>query len=351
MCDRSKDFSGGIMKIDAHMHVNNNHFSLRRLIRYLDANHFDCCWLLTWEEITPRGWPYSHFSIEETYEFYMRYPSRIVPMYAPDPAREDASERLVEWHKKGIRGCGELKATLRWDSIEVNRVLSTVEQLGMPLVFHMQENGYALASLGHHDQFVVRVLNTSRLHAVPKHVFSFLSRYLPPLQEWKQRRVYYFPGYMLDFASLEAALTSYPHTKFIAHGPLFWKHISSDAHNGGPVYPSGPVVGEGIACRLLAQYPNLYADISGGSGFFALQRDPKFAKKFLSDFSHKLLFGTDNWLLGQEDFLASLNLSKTTLTRVYGANAVDLLAEPSATGEMHVEGSSAVATELRVSNG
>jgi predicted TIM-barrel fold metal-dependent hydrolase len=136
---------------------------------------------------------------------------------------------------------------------------------------------------------------------------------------------------MLDFASLESALTSYPNTNFIAHGPLFWKHISSDAQVGGSVYPSGPVTGEGIACRLLKEYPNLYADISGGSGFYAIRRDPKFARKFLSDFSHKLLFGTDNWLLGQEGFLATLNLSKTTLKRIYGENAYGLLNEPQST--------------------
>lgn len=339
------------MKIDSHLHVNRNHFTPRRLIRYLDAHHFDCCWLLTWEEVAPQGWPYNHFSIEETYEFHLRYPSRIIPMYAPDPRREDASERLVQWHEKGIEGCGELKATLRWDSTEVNAVLSTVAQLGMLVVFHMQESGYALGSVSRHDQFVVRLLNTSRLHEIPGHVFSILSKYFRPLEEWKQKRIYHFPGYMLDFASLEVALTSYPHTNFIAHGPLFWKHISSDAHVGGSLYPTGPVAGEGIVCHLLRKYPNLYADISGGSGFYAIQRDPKFAQKFLSDFSHKILFGTDNCLLGQEEFLATLNLSKRALTQIYGENACRLLTEPSRTGTLHPPKSSDAPSHLRVATG
>jgi predicted TIM-barrel fold metal-dependent hydrolase len=43
----------------------------------------------------------------------------------------------------------------------------------------------------------------------------------------------------------------------------------------------------------MEQYPNLWADLSAGSGYNALARDPAFAPRFLECFHGKLLFGTD----------------------------------------------------------
>jgi predicted TIM-barrel fold metal-dependent hydrolase len=45
--------------------------------------------------------------------------------------------------------------------------------------------------------------------------------------------------------------------------------------------------------RLLRQFPNLYADLSAGSGWNALTRDRAFGIRFLVEFQDKLLFGTD----------------------------------------------------------
>ena len=45
--------------------------------------------------------------------------------------------------------------------------------------------------------------------------------------------------------------------------------------------------------RVLAAYPNLWADLSAGSGYNALTRDPAFGIEFLNRFQDKLLFGTD----------------------------------------------------------
>jgi predicted TIM-barrel fold metal-dependent hydrolase len=45
--------------------------------------------------------------------------------------------------------------------------------------------------------------------------------------------------------------------------------------------------------RLLVEYPNMYADLSAGSGYGALSRDEAFAQDFLARFRHKLLFATD----------------------------------------------------------
>jgi uncharacterized protein len=44
---------------------------------------------------------------------------------------------------------------------------------------------------------------------------------------------------------------------------------------------------------LLRRYGNLWADLSAGSGFNALNRDHAYAVTFLNEFQDKLLFGTD----------------------------------------------------------
>jgi hypothetical protein len=98
------------MKIDIHMHVNHNGVTPTGLIKYLDENNLDICWLLTWDEAVRSRWPQSNLSVEDVYDTYQRYPSRIIPMYAPDPSRENAVELLHYWHGLGIKGCAELKA-------------------------------------------------------------------------------------------------------------------------------------------------------------------------------------------------------------------------------------------------
>lgn len=43
----------------------------------------------------------------------------------------------------------------------------------------------------------------------------------------------------------------------------------------------------------MRRYPNLYGDLSAGSGFSALNRDRDYAVSFLNEFQDRLLFGTD----------------------------------------------------------
>jgi predicted TIM-barrel fold metal-dependent hydrolase len=315
------------MKIDAHLHVNFRNYSAKDIIDYLDKNQFDCCWLMTWEEISPAKWHYEHLSIDDVYKTYLRYPSRIIPMYAPDPHRVDASEKLTYWYGKGIRGCAELKATLSWQSKKVRNLLSTVSILRLPLVFHMQESNKFLAPLESDNSIsvlIAKLMRTDRLLGITKRILNVVADYYSPLGKWRNRRGNWFPGYMMDFASLANALNDYPNINFIGHGPLFWKHISADATTGGPIYPKGPVKEGGITCKFLRGFPNLYADISGVSGFNALNRDYDFAKSFLQEFKHKLLFGTDN-TLGHEKLLESFNLPVEMGKKIYGENAATLI--------------------------
>jgi len=302
------------MLVDAHMHVNFNHFAADDLVRYLDSNRIDCCWLLTWEEAHPGKWPYQHLSIEDVFDAYSKYPLRIIPMYAPDPTADDAAVKLDSWYRKGIRGCGELKTTLNWDSPKLRALLAAAAKLSVPVVFHMEE---------------ARSISTLRSSAIYDRLICAgiqLAARTYPLKNRLEHLT--FPGYLLDCASLERALNDFRELNFVAHGPMFWKHISADAPLRREIQPTGPVTGEGMIWRLLREHPNLYADISATSGFNALARDPRNAKTFLSTFADRILYGTDNVIADQRGFLDSLGLSSRTYSRIYGENAFSLISSP-----------------------
>ena len=309
--------------IDSHFHINFNGFSLDKIIKYLDRERIDCCWLLSWEEINPGPWDYQHLSVEDIYDAFLKYPSRIIPFYAPDPHRTDAAIQLDNWYKRGIHGCGELIATLNWGSGEIRPILQTAQKLKMPVVFHMEES--ETRDIPYSDKFWDRlsfygVRSENKIYKIP---WNILTKYYPPLKN--RKKSYFFPGYMLDFASLETTLDEYPDVNFVAHGLMFWKYISEDANACKAMLPTGPINGEGIIWRLLESYPNLYADTSGSSGFNALTRDPTVIKRFLSTFQDKILYGTDTLMKGQKEFLGSLALPEGTYNKIYGDNAQRLL--------------------------
>ncbi len=79
---------------------------------------------------------------------------------------------------------------------------------------------------------------------------------------------------------------------------------------------------------MLRQYPNLYADLSAGSGLNALQRDPEFAKDFLLEFQDRLLYARDYFDNRHQEFLNSLGLPDKALVKVYAGNALKLVPEP-----------------------
>jgi predicted TIM-barrel fold metal-dependent hydrolase len=87
-------------------------------------------------------------------------------------------------------------------------------------------------------------------------------------------------------------LKAYPKTTFIGHANSWWAHISAEV-NDKVGYPTGPVKPGGLTGSLLADYPNIYGDLSANSGRNALARDPDFAAAFLDRHKAKLLFGSD----------------------------------------------------------
>lgn len=133
---------------------------------------------------------------------------------------------------------------------------------------------------------------------------------------------------------LEKVLQECPHTVFFGHAMSFWSEISAhatDETRGG--YPKGPVVAPGRLPHLLREYPNLYGDLSAGSGFNAITRDPDYGLRFLEEFQDKLLFATDLCHHNQDapiaEFFSKLRaesrISDSAYEKIAGGNAVRLL--------------------------
>ncbi|MBR0219289.1 MAG: carboxylesterase family protein [Clostridia bacterium] len=159
-------------------------------------------------------------------------------------------DRLAEYKEAGALGVGELCVNERMDSPLLQALFAAAESMEMPVLFHMSpEVGFQYGIV---DE----------------------------------------PGLPL----LEETLKKHPHLKIIGHSQPFWIEISGDAptdREGRNSRGEGPVAPGGRVVELLRKYPNLYADLSAGSGFCAIVRDEAFGLRFLEEFQDQLLFGTD----------------------------------------------------------
>jgi predicted TIM-barrel fold metal-dependent hydrolase len=98
-------------------------------------------------------------------------------------------------------------------------------------------------------------------------------------------------------------------------------------------YPQYPIRAEGVVPKLFRRYPNMYGDLSAGSGYNAFARDPANAVKFLNEFQDRLLFGTDicyaDQPLPMADFLKDLlrqgKLPESAFAKISRDNAIALL--------------------------
>ena len=98
--------------------------------------------------------------------------------------------------------------------------------------------------------------------------------------------------YNLGFERFHKMLEKYPKVNFIGHAQTWWGNIDRN-HQQPVMYPKGRVTPGGITDRLLADYPNMYGDLSAGSGLNALLRDEDNARDFLKRHQDKLLYGSD----------------------------------------------------------
>jgi predicted TIM-barrel fold metal-dependent hydrolase len=98
--------------------------------------------------------------------------------------------------------------------------------------------------------------------------------------------------YNLGFERFHKMLEQFPKVNFIGHAQTWWGNIDKN-HQQAVMYPKGPVTGGGITDRLLTDYPNVYGDLSAGSGLNALLRDEDHARDFLRRHQDRLIYGSD----------------------------------------------------------
>jgi len=193
-------------------------------------------------------------SNEEVLELAEQYAGRFIPFCNVDPRAMTNSpfapldEMLAYYKEQGCKGLGEATANLPFlDPLHQN-LFRCLEKVGLPITFHIA------AQIG------------------------------------GTYGIYDDPG----LPQLERTLTAFPDLIFLAHSTAFWAEMAPLEKPGDRYgYPPYPVREEGVVPRLFRTYPNLHGDLSAGSGYNALARDPDYAVSFLDEFQDRLLFGTD----------------------------------------------------------
>jgi predicted TIM-barrel fold metal-dependent hydrolase len=119
-------------------------------------------------------------------------------------------------------------------------------------------------------------------------IYALASEYdVPVLMHWQ------FKMYNYGFERFQTMLEKFPRVKFLGHAQTWWGHIDRNHTDQTVMYPKGPVTPGGLTDRYLTDYPNMYGDLSAGSGLNALTRDEDFTRDFLTRHRNKLVFGSD----------------------------------------------------------
>lgn len=291
------------MLIDSHQHVYYNGLDDAGVIAEMDAFGIVLTWLLTWYLPPGEDVPATHGAfnpcnfrpdgthagilLNDVVQACRRYPGRFIPGYCPCPS-EGSAPRLFEtaYRMHGVRVCGEWSYRMLLDDPRSLELFRTAGALHAPVVLHID------------------------------------APYLPGPAGRPVYQPYWYGG---GIGALERALQACPDTVFIGHAPGFWRYISGDADQDPAQYPKGPIIPGGQLDRLFDQYPNLYADLSAGSGLGAMKRDPQHARQFLIRYADRLLFGRDDHGQALQQFLLSLGLSQDVADSLFFKNALRLV--------------------------
>ena len=210
-----------------------------------------------------------------------RHPTEFVFFANELPDIPETRAVLERYLKAGARGIGEQKFEVACDSAAMRLVYDIARDYAVPVLLHFQHGRY----------------NTGieRFHAI---------------------------------------LASYPTVNFIGHAQTWWGNIDL-RHDQAVMYPKAPVTSGGISDRLLSDYPNIYGDLSAGSGLNAMLRDEEHARGFLERHQDRLLWASDcNDAVGQgPDCIGSQGLATvrrlapdaTAVAKILSRNAASLL--------------------------
>jgi predicted TIM-barrel fold metal-dependent hydrolase len=248
------------------------------LLRWMDRHHVERACLLS--HVSPEGRVIPIPPLD-TLAAARRHPDRLIPFTSVDP-RADFGEvqdlvEMLRWYQdQGAKGFGEHKPGLPIDHPLCFRLYEACAIVGLPLLLHMD-----------------RTCNTDS-HGLP---------------------------------GLRRVLEGFPRLNVIAHGPSWWASISAVGTDDS--YPKGRVAPGGAVDALMDAFPNLYADLSAGSGANGIARDREFGRAFLIRRADRLLFGSDylqpNQVISQFELLPSLELPLEVRRKIYRDYALRLL--------------------------
>ncbi len=274
--------------IDMHTHLGqtwNSTVTLTAevLLRWMDAHRIARAVVLPL--ISPESSSYpltSDFVLAET----KPHRDRLIPFCSIDPRTSfrGGHQGLVDMLKRyvdaGAKGFGEHKPGIAFDDPRNLRLFAACAEAKLPVLFHLDNQR-----------------NTDK------------------------------PG----LPGLEKVLQETPEGTFIGHGPGWWASISGDITQAGLAgYPKGKVVAGGAIDRLMEDYPNIYGELSAGSGANSISRDLAFGQQFLIRRQDRIMFGTD--FLAPEQHVPQFELFEQQLTlpadvqqKIYRNNARRLL--------------------------
>lgn len=285
------------MIIDCHNHPDWHGHNLDAFLENMSKYNIDVTWLLSWEAPTdeydpgnipviPDAGPQGPIPFARCINYAERAPGKFILGYAPDPRKPDAIDRMkAAISIYGVRVYGELKLRMMYDNPDAISMFRFCGEKGVPVTVHID--------------------------------YDYDTGVKNPRTSW-----WYGGG----IEAFERAIKACPETIFLGHAPGFWTHISGieDPERTMP-YPTGEVLPGGKLVTMLHTYPNLYCDLSAGSGANAMKRDPKFAKAFLLEFQDRILYARDYFDNVHQDFLNSLELPDSVLEKIYSGNALKLV--------------------------
>lgn len=152
----------------------------------------------------------------------------------------DATQEIEKFLKLGAKVVGESKFGVECDSAEMQKIYRLAEAYNVPVLMHWQHKMYNYG-----------------------------------------------------FERFYKMLEKYPKVNFIGHAQTWWANIDQNHKDQTALYPKTKVTAGGITDRLLSDYPNMYGDLSAGSGLNSLLRDEDHARGFLKRHQNKLLYGSD----------------------------------------------------------
>lgn len=225
-----------------------------------------------------------------------KYPDRfdwfccVDPRAFPNTDDGDLAMLINHYKSLGAKGVGEITALLDADDPKLRNLFAACAACDMPAIIHIShtyEKGYGI-----YDD--------------------------------------------LGLPRIERLLADFPDLKLIGHSTVFWTEISGDVTEQTRFsYPNTPIAEGGRIVELMRRYPNLYCDISAGSGHNAMMRDPAFTARFFEEFSDRILYGCDICMPTNAhpfpfaDFLEKMvadgKLSEETYRKLVRENAIRIL--------------------------